>query len=88
MIILIAIMMPNNTTPGHTRTRNVTNHVPVLLPLMMFLLASLQIILASPSDKWDENIRPIFVTDYLKDKNAGKKMETICLIILEAMEKI
>ena len=81
-------MMPNDLTSGHTKTRNVTSLVLVLLPLMMFLLASLQIILASPSDKWDENIRPIFVTDYLKDKNAGKKMETIYQIILKAIEKM
>ena len=70
-------MMPNDLTSGHTKTRNVTSLVLVLLPLMMFLLASLQIILASPSDKWDENIRPILVTDYLKDKNAGKKIKAI-----------
>ena len=70
-------MMPNDLTSGHTKTRNVTSLVLVLLPLMMFLLASLQISLASPSDKWDENIRPILVTDYLKDKNAGKKIKTI-----------
>ena len=80
-------MMPNDLTSGHTKTRNVTSLVLVLLPLMMFLLASLQIILASPSDKWDENIRPILVTDYLKDKNAGKKMETIYQITLEAIKK-
>ena len=70
-------MMPNDLTSGHTKTRNVTSLVLVLLPLMMFLLASLQISLASPSDKWDENIRPILVTDYLKDKNAGKKIKAI-----------
>ena len=75
-------MMPNATTAGHARTRNVTNHVLVLLPLMMLLLTSLQIILASPSDKWDENIRPILVTDYLKDKNAGKKIKAIHQTIL------
>ena len=75
-------MMPNDLTSGHTKTRNVTSLVLVLLPLMMFLLASLQIILASPSDKWDENIRPILVTDYLKDKNAGKKIKAIHQTIL------
>ena len=79
-------MMPNDLTSGHTKTRNVTSLVLVLLPLMMFLLASLQIILASPSDKWDENIRPILVTDYLKDKNAGKKIKASMIVQLQIIQ--
>ena len=65
-------MIPKATATGNEKTWNVTNCIMLVLPLMMFVLASSQFVLASPSDKWDENIRPIIVTDYLKDKNAGK----------------
>ena len=66
-------MTQNTTSAGHTITRNVTKYFIMLVLVLMFLLASLKITNASPSDKWDENIRPIIITDYIKDKNAGKK---------------
>jgi hypothetical protein len=66
-------MIPKATAAGNEKTWNVQNCVMLVLPLMMLILASSPFVLASPSDKWDENIRPIIVTDYLKDKNAGKK---------------
>ena len=66
-------MIQKATASGNTITWYVTNYVWLVLPLLMLVLASSQFIYASPSDKWDENIRPIIVTDYLKDKNAGKK---------------
>ena len=64
--------MASNTTE-HKKTWNITRCLILVLPLMIFILSSSEIILASRSDKWDENIRPKLVTDYLKDKNAGKK---------------
>ena len=67
------MMTQNTTSAGHTITRNVTRYFIMLVPVLMVLLASLKITNASPSDKWDENIRPIIITDYIKDKNAGKK---------------
>ena len=67
------MMTQNTTSAGHTITRNVTKYFIMLVPVLMVLLASLKITNASPSDKWDENIRPIIITDYIKDKNAGKK---------------
>ena len=66
-------MTQNTTSAGHTITRNVTKYFIMLVPVLMVLLASLKITNASPSDKWDENIRPIIITDYIKGKNAGKK---------------
>lgn len=66
-------MTQNTTSAGHTITRNVTKYFIMLVPVLMVLLASFKITNASPSDKWDENIRPIIITDYIKDKNAGKK---------------
>ena len=68
-------MIQKATASGNaiTITWYVNYCVMLVLPLLMLVLASSQFILASPTDKWDENIRPIIVTDYLKDKNAGKK---------------
>ena len=66
-------MIQKTTAACNASIWNVTTCVMLVLQLLMLVLASSQLVFASPTDKWDENIRPIIVTDYLKDKNAGKK---------------
>ena len=55
------------------RKWNVSSHVVIfILLLMMCIFGVIEIIHASPVDKWDENIRPRLVTNYLKKENIGK----------------
>ena len=68
--MVLPSLLPN-TPGGYAKTWRATKYSILVLLLLMLLLVSAQITLASPSDKWDENVQPIIVTDYLKDENAG-----------------
>ena len=69
-IFQITKMSP--TIKQRTRKWNVSNDVIFILLLMMCIFQFVEITNASPVDKWDENIRPKLVTNYLKKENEGK----------------
>ena len=81
---MILLTMESSITK-YTKTWNAVVRCFIsVLPLIIFILCTSETILASPGDKWDENIRPKIVTDYLKNTNAGKKCFFLGIILLFA----